>query len=79
MYTQSIFWSKNKKNVYPSIPPFCYIKMGFKGVYVSRTCFPMKWEQNCQCHLKIPKQDFYVYFYTSDSDFVYFTVAASFC
>ena len=22
------------------IPQFCYIKVGFKGVYISRTCFP---------------------------------------
>ena len=43
-YPQSMFWSKNKKNRYtPSgahIPQFCYIKVGFKGVYIKRTCFP---------------------------------------
>ena len=35
-----MFWSKNKKNRYtPCIPQFCYIKVGFKGVYITRTCF----------------------------------------
>ena len=24
----------------PLIPRFCYIKVGFKGVYITRTCFP---------------------------------------
>ena len=32
-YPQSMFSSKNKKNnVYPCIPQFYYIKVGFKGV-----------------------------------------------
>ena len=32
-YPQSMFWSKNKKKkLYPCIPQFCYIKVGFKGV-----------------------------------------------
>ena len=22
------------------MPQFCYIKVGFKGVYIARTCFP---------------------------------------
>ena len=37
-----MFWSKNKKNRYndPCIPQFYYIKVGFKGVYITRTCFP---------------------------------------
>ena len=40
-YPQSMFWSKNKKNRYtPAYPSFFYIKVGFKGVYFSRTCFP---------------------------------------
>ena len=33
-YPQSMFWSKNKKNRYT------YIKVGFEGVYFTRTCFP---------------------------------------
>ena len=38
---QSMFWSKNKKNRYtPEYSPFYYIKVGFKGVYIARTCFP---------------------------------------
>ena len=40
-YPQSMFWSKNKKKwVYQCIPQFHYIKVGFKGVFVARTCFP---------------------------------------
>ena len=39
-YPQSMFWSKNKKNRYtPANPSFFYIKVGFKGVYITRTCF----------------------------------------
>ena len=30
-YQQSMFWSKNKKNVYPCKPQFYYIKVGCKG------------------------------------------------
>ena len=39
-YPQSMFWSKNKKKqVYPSIPQVCYIKVGYKGVYIAQTYF----------------------------------------
>ena len=39
-YPQSMFWSKNKKNRYtPAYPQIYYIKVGFKGVYTTRTCF----------------------------------------
>ena len=42
-YPQSMFWSKNKKNRYtpanPSFAIYIYIKVGFKGVYIARTCF----------------------------------------
>ena len=35
------FGSKiRKKNVYPSIPQFCYIKVGYKGVYITLKCYP---------------------------------------
>ena len=27
-YSQSMFWSKNKKNRYPCIPQFYYVKWG---------------------------------------------------
>ena len=34
-YPQSMFFSRNKKNnVYPCIPQFYYIKVGFKGVKI---------------------------------------------
>ena len=40
-YPQSMFCSKNKKNRYnPCIPQLYFIKVGYKGVYISRTCFP---------------------------------------
>ena len=37
-----MFWSKKKKNrfIYPRIPQFYYMKVGFKGVYITWTCFP---------------------------------------
>ena len=35
-----MFWSKNKKNRYtPAYPSFAIIKVGFKGIYITRTCF----------------------------------------
>ena len=36
---QSMFWSKNKKNrtgIPLQTPVFFYVKIGFKGVYISR-------------------------------------------
>ena len=41
-YPQSMFMflSKNKNHRYTCIPQFCYIKVGYKGVYKSQTCFP---------------------------------------
>ena len=36
--SQSMFWSKNR--YYPCIPQFHYIKVGYKGVFISWTCFP---------------------------------------
>ena len=39
-YPQSMFWSKNKKNRYtPAYPSFTIIKVGYKGVYITRTCY----------------------------------------
>ena len=34
-----MFWSKNKEIVYPCKPQFYYIKVGCKGLFVTRTCF----------------------------------------
>ena len=39
-YPQSMFWSKNKKNIYTSKPHFFYIKVGCKEVFITRTCYP---------------------------------------
>ena len=40
-YPQSMFWTKNKNNRYTHLNPLFYlIKVGFKGVFISRTCFP---------------------------------------
>ena len=33
-YPHSMVWSKNKKNMYTPAYPSCYIKVGFKGVYI---------------------------------------------
>ena len=38
-YPQSMFWSKIIPLHY-SILQFCYKQVGFKGVYITRTCFP---------------------------------------
>ena len=37
-----MFWIKNKRNRYtPAYPSFTiYIKVGYKGVYITRTCYP---------------------------------------
>ena len=36
-----MFWGKNKKNRYtPAYSHFYYIKVGFKGVFNTQTCFP---------------------------------------
>ena len=35
-YPQSMFWIKNKKNVYPCKPQFYYIKTEFAEVYINR-------------------------------------------
>ena len=34
------FGAKITKIGIPCIPQFCYIKVGFKGVYITWTCFP---------------------------------------
>ena len=38
MCTHSMFWSKDKKKVYPCKRQFYYIKVGCKVVFVTRTC-----------------------------------------
>ena len=37
-YPQSMFWIKNKKN---RLVQFAYIKVRFKGIYITWTCFLM--------------------------------------
>ena len=40
-YQQSMFWIKKTKTGIPCKPQvFFYIKVGFQGIYISRTCFP---------------------------------------
>ena len=39
-YPQCRFWIKTKKIRYTCKPHFFYIKVGFKGVYITRACFP---------------------------------------
>ena len=38
-YTLEPMRAKIRKNVYPCTPQFYYIKVGCKGVFLSRTCF----------------------------------------
>ena len=38
--TINVLKQKKEKQVYPCIPQFCYIKVGFKGVYITQKCFP---------------------------------------
>ena len=38
-YPQSMFWIKNKKKRYTPVNP-SFIKVGFKEVFITRTCFP---------------------------------------
>ena len=39
-HAQSMFWSKNnKKNRYTTAYQICYIKVGYKGVFISRTFY----------------------------------------
>ena len=46
-YPQSMFWSKNKKNSYtPAKPSFFLYESKYKGVYISRTCFPDEYEEH---------------------------------
>ena len=53
-YRQSMFWIKNKKKIYtcnPCIPPFYCAKVGYKGVYITWTCFPDVWNAAvCELH-----------------------------
>ena len=52
-YPQSMFSSKNKKNRYtPPYPSFA--KVGFKGVYIARTCFPDVFEYNATVDIYLP-------------------------
>ena len=44
-----MFWSKNKKKVYPCKPQFYYIKVGCKGVFVTRTCIRDESAQDKAC------------------------------
>ena len=44
-----------KKKVYACIPQFCYIKVGFKGVYISWTFFLMNTSRNNNVEVSILK------------------------
>ena len=38
MYRQFLFRSETEKNIYPCKHLFYYIKVGFTGVHITRTC-----------------------------------------
>ena len=50
-YLQSRLWSKNKKNMYTPANLFHYIKVGFKGVFISRICFPGVFKSIYRCKM----------------------------
>ena len=39
-HPQSMFWSKNKKNRHTPAYLYYYMKVEYKGVFITRTCFP---------------------------------------
>ena len=39
-YPQSMFWNKIRKICIPSKPHFFYIKVGCKGLFITRSCYP---------------------------------------
>ena len=41
-----------RQKVYPCIPQFYYIKVGYKGVFISRTCFPDETRSSFLIHNK---------------------------
>ena len=55
-FPQAMFWSKNnKKNVYPCKPQFYCIKVGCKGVFITRTCFRDEISEDFLSSLKLMK------------------------
>ena len=38
MSTHNLCFGAKLRNI--GIPQFCYIKVGFMGVYITRTCYP---------------------------------------
>ena len=55
-YPQCMFCIKNKKISYTPANPIVYVKVGYKVVYISRTCFPdglfppVPWACHWQCN-----------------------------
>ena len=47
-YPQSMFGFKIKKIEFHYIPHFCYIKVGFKWVYITRKCYPDGYVKNIE-------------------------------
>ena len=43
------FWIKNKKNRHNPANPIFYIKVEYKGVYITRTCYPDATSSICLC------------------------------
>ena len=48
-----MFWIKNEKIVYPCMPQFCYVKVGFKGAYIAWTCYPDGGESVETCNQEV--------------------------
>ena len=60
---------KQENYVYPCKPQFFYIKVGFTGVYISRTCFPDAWFEAQKASFKImPDKTLIKYRYFTDDE-----------
>ena len=58
-----MFWSKNKIIGVPLHIPVCYIKVGFKGVYITRTWFRGDNVASSRSHETIKYLDFFSFFF----------------
>ena len=54
-YPQTMFWSKNKKNMFTRVNPFFYIKVGCKWVFITRTCYPDALYLSVWGEIEVPK------------------------
>ena len=56
-----MFWSKNKKIMYAPVNPFFCIKVGCKGVFISRTCLHDERKINHKLNIFMNDHDMYMH------------------